>query len=129
MTQTTTPQDATQAVNLQFVAALARKDAQAIAATYTEDAELLPPGSPELRGRDAIRAYWQGAIDMGVARAEMSRRELVRLGEDAYEVGQFTLYGADGSVLDQGKFIVVWRQEQGEWRWRRDIFNSSRAPQ
>ena len=126
---TSSLQDATQAVNAQFLDAIARGDAQALANTYTEDGELLPPGSPEIRGRDAIRAYWQGAIDMGIARAEMTSRELAGVGEDAYEMGQFRLYGANGELLDEGKFIVVWRLEHGEWRWHRDIFNSSRSPQ
>jgi hypothetical protein len=28
-------------------------------------------------------------------------------------------------VLDQGKYIVIWKREKGQWKLHRDIFNSS----
>ena len=40
-----------------FAAAFNRKDAQGIAALYTEDAAILPPGAPRADGRDAIAAF------------------------------------------------------------------------
>ena len=33
----------------------------AIADMYTEDGKLLPPNSPMLAGKQAIRAFWHGA--------------------------------------------------------------------
>jgi len=30
-----------------------------------------------------------------------------------------------GYVLDKGKYIVIWKQEEGQWKLHRDIFNSS----
>jgi hypothetical protein len=32
----------------------------------------------------------------------------------------------DGSILDTGKYIVIWKRENGAWKWHRDIWNSSR---
>jgi ketosteroid isomerase-like protein len=47
-------------------------------------------------------------------------------GNTAYEVGQFTLQGAEGQVFDAGKYVVIWKQEAGQWKIHRDIWNSSR---
>jgi ketosteroid isomerase-like protein len=29
-------------------------------------------------------------------------------------------------VLDEGKYIVIWKHEDGQWKLHRDILNSSR---
>jgi len=40
-------------------------------------------------------------------------------------VGTFTLKGKGGQELDAGKYIVIWKREDGQWKLHRDIFNSS----
>ena len=30
--------------------------------------------------------------------------------------------------MDSGKFIVIWKQEGGQWKLHRDIWNSSMPP-
>ncbi len=131
MTQTVTPElhAAVQATNLEFLKALASGDAHALAQLYTHDGEVLAPGSAEVQGRAAVQSFWQAVMDQGVASAELVSRELIGTDSDAYEVGQFQLHGAKGEVLDHGKFVVIWRQEDGQWRLHRDIFNSSRSAQ
>ena len=54
-------------VNRQFVEAFNRGDAAGAVAVYTEDATILPPGSPRVRGRDGIRQFWQAVMDSGVS--------------------------------------------------------------
>ena len=63
---------------------------------------------------------------MGVKAVKLATVEVVGDGHTAYEVGQFTLQGAEGQVLDAGKYVVIWRQEAGQWKLHRDIWNSSR---
>ncbi len=45
-------------------------------------------------------------------------------GDEAHELGAFTIYGADG-VLDQGKYIVLWKKTAAGWRWHWDMWNSN----
>jgi hypothetical protein len=42
-------------------------------------------------------------------------------------MGQYTLRGAGGAgdLIDRGKYIVIWKLIQGEWKLHRDIWNSS----
>jgi ketosteroid isomerase-like protein len=30
-----------------------------------------------------------------------------------------------GQVIDNGKYVVLWRREAGQWKLHRDIWNSS----
>jgi ketosteroid isomerase-like protein len=60
---------------------------------------------------------------MTIATVEVDGR-----GDIAYEVGTYTFTKQDGTVLDHGKFIVVWKLVEGEWQVHRDIYNSSVPP-
>ena len=112
-------------INAAFVAALRRGDSAAMAATYTEDAQLLPPGAPTISGKAAIQAFWQGALDMGVGDGVLETLELDVHGDTVAEVGQGVLKTKAGQVIDTAKYIVLWQRENGAWKWHRDIYNSS----
>jgi uncharacterized protein (TIGR02246 family) len=118
-------QDAIRHNNRAFEAALERGDAAGMAAAYTESGQALPPNGEIASGRAALQRLWQGVIDMGVQGVTLETVELVGNGDMAYEVGRATLRGAGGQVLDRVKYIVVWQQEAGQWKWHRDIWNSS----
>ena len=120
--------DAIAAGNERFMAAFARQDAAAVAELYTENAKLLPPNSNILEGRAAIQAFWQAVMGMGIASAQLEIQEVDAVGDTAVEVSLFTLYTADGTVADYGKYIVVWKRVNGQWFLHRDIFNTSRPP-
>lgn len=111
--------------NAAFVAALRRGDSAAMAATYTEDAQLLPPGAAVISGKAAIQQFWQGALDMGVGDGVLETVEFEVHGDTAWEVGQGVLKTKDGQVIDTAKYIVIWKRENGRWKWYRDIYNSN----
>ncbi|MFQ5889018.1 MAG: YybH family protein [Gemmatimonadota bacterium] len=103
-------------------------DGAGIAALYTDDAMLLPPGSEPIEGREAIQAFWQSAVESG-SQAELKMGEVEDFGETAIEVrGSYVVTGADGAHLDHGKYIVVWKKVDGSWKLHRDIWNSSMTP-
>jgi uncharacterized protein (TIGR02246 family) len=52
------------------------KDASGIAAMYAEDATLLPPGQPAIKGRENIQAFWQGFFDAGASDAKLKSAEI-----------------------------------------------------
>jgi len=111
--------------NAAFMAAFKRGDSAGMAAVYTEDAKILPPNLPPMRGKPAIQAFWQGALDMGIAEAVLETVEFEELGDTAWEVGKGVLKTKDGQVLDDAKYIVIWKREHGIWKWHHDIWNSS----
>jgi uncharacterized protein (TIGR02246 family) len=125
MASAKTVREIIEAANKEFMAAADRGDAGGLAALYTEDGQLLPPNSDVMSGQEAIQAFWQGAMDMGIQSAHLQTVEVERQGEAIIEVGAYTLHGEGGQQLDRGKYIVIWKQEGGQWKLHRDIFNTS----
>jgi len=110
----------------QLAQAMNSGDSETISQLYTEDALLMPPGSPQLLGRAAIREHWQGMIDAGVKDVEFNCHEAVELGDTAVEVSSMsgTAPGEGGSRVNfAGKYIVVWRKCSDDWYIHRDIWN------
>ena len=118
--------DAIAAAIEQFMAAFSRGDAAGCAALYTEQGQLLPPNSDVIAGKQAIQTFWQSAMHMGITAAKLETAEVEGHGNTANEVGTYILQGAGGQVLDTGKYVVIWKQEAGQWKLHRDIWNSSR---
>ena len=54
------------AVNKGFMEAFNKGDLASAMNVYTEEATILPPNAEMMKGKEAITAYWQVAIDMGV---------------------------------------------------------------
>lgn len=119
---------AIQAANRSWEAAAARGDGAAVAALYTADAQLLPPGGDVVSGTAAIAAFWQAVFDSGVKGVSLVDVEVEGHGDTAHEVGALELRDADAKVLDRGKYIVLWKKQGGAWKLHRDIWNSSVAP-
>ena len=110
-----------------FESTFARADAAGMAALYTSDGMLLPTGTGMISGSEAIQDFWQGAMDMGVATAKIDIAEVSEHADVVVDVGHYVLGAVNGDVLDNGKYIVIWRNENGRWKLHRDIWNSNTA--
>lgn len=99
-------------------------DAAGCAAFFTEDVITLAPDQPMARGRKAFEEIIGSLI--GKTKGGTHTNKLVEYGVEgdlAYQVGTFTVAGADPSV--QGKFVnVLKRQPDGTWKISAVIFNS-----
>ena len=128
MSQSTEIRNAIEAANEIFVSLFSQGDAAGLAALYATDGQVLPPNADFVAGPAAIQGFWQAVINSGLKGATLETLEVEQLGDTAIEVGKYQLMLEGGQVADFGKYIVVWKQEGGQWKLRRDIFNSSRAP-
>jgi ketosteroid isomerase-like protein len=108
-----------------FMTTFALGDAAGVAALYTQSGQLLPTNRDVITGAPAIQAFWQTAMDIGVKEIILETRELEAFGDTTHEVGRYTLRGDLGLVLDQGKYVVIWKREGGQWRIHREIGSSS----
>jgi uncharacterized protein (TIGR02246 family) len=111
--------------NQNFEQNFANGDAQGMAALYTSDGMLLPPGTGIQKGSNAIQNFWQMVMDLGIKGARLETLEVEQEGETAIEMGQYELSGADGQRMDQGKYIVIWKRDVGQWKLHKDIWNTS----
>ena len=46
-------------------------------------------------------------------------------GNTRIEGGRYTLRDGDGEILDMGKYLVLWKRQNGRWKAHCDIFNTS----
>lgn len=112
--------------NARFLDAFNKADAPGcVSATYTPDAEILPSNFDIIEGTSGIQAFWQGAMDLGVKSATLETIELEEHGDAVVEIGKYTLAAEGGHQIDEGKYLVVWKQQAGQWKWHRDIWNTS----
>jgi ketosteroid isomerase-like protein len=116
---------AIEAGNKKFAEAVGRGDAAALAALYTKDAMVFPPNADITRGQEAIKGLWQSVIGSGIRGITLTTLEVESFGGTANEVGKYSLKGEGDKELDSGKYIVVWKRENGQWKLHRDIFNTS----
>ena len=114
-------------VNQQFAELFRQGDAAAIAALYTSEARLLPPGAETMIGREAVEAFWRGAMKMGIKDARLETVEIEPAGDMACEIGRFTLtVQPDGGEPQEmkGKYVVVWKFENSTPKLHIDIWNA-----
>jgi len=103
-------------------------NAKAVAELYTQDAVFLPPNEPAVFGRDAIAATHAQLFATGDYKIDIEPLETVIDGQLAYVAGRYRMWTDDGTLVDRGKYIEIWRPVNGEWLISRDIYNSSIPP-
>jgi ketosteroid isomerase-like protein len=93
-------------------------------AFYAEDAQLLPPNAPLVKGRTAILDFWTAFLSTGLSDITLETTDVSSSGDLAYGVGQYR-YTASG-VRHTGKYVVVYRrQANGGYQAVADSFNSN----
>lgn len=101
-------------------------DWEAAAATYADDAVLLPPNEPAVQGRAAIKAWFEAFPPIG--HLDIQVVEVEGIGDLAYVRGtyQMTIAVPDMEPLtDTGKFLDIRRrQPDGRWLYVQDMFSS-----
>lgn len=122
------------AVDEEWARAAKAGDGQAIAALYTVDAVLLPPGEPIVKG-EAAKKYW---VDFGngfSGPTELNTMTVEGAGDVATAIGTYKMTmtpkkaGAKPLPVDEGKYMeVLKRQGDGSWKIAYDIWNPNAPP-
>lgn len=114
-----------------WAAAAAAGNWDEVASLYSEDAILMPPNAEAEEGRDAVRGHL--AAFPPLQSIDFDRVHIDGSGDLAYVHGTYTMTftGPGGQTTeDRGKYIEIWeRQDDGQWRITRDIFNSDMPSQ
>jgi len=90
---------------------------------YTRDARILPPGAPVIAGRDAIKDFWAGGIAaMDCSSATLETVHAEASGDMIAEIGKAVLTLGSGATVEV-KYVVMWKQEDGTWKWHYDMWS------
>jgi ketosteroid isomerase-like protein len=116
------------ASNATFGSGFATQDSAGFASHYTSDACINPANMPQICGQQGIIAYFNGGYQMGVRDIKLTTNEVMGGKDGVIETGAYEIFGAQGMSFEKGKFIVIWKEENGKWKMHRDIWNSDAPP-
>jgi len=106
----------------------ARKDVDAAMRFFSADAVLMPAHAPAIVGRDSITAWFQTWLPNPRVSSTFlpDEIEVAGSGDLAYDRGtyNFSMNTPNGRVRDVGKYLIVWKKFDGEWKAILDISNS-----
>jgi ketosteroid isomerase-like protein len=106
-----------------LISAGRRGDFAALGGMYTEDAYVLQPGSPMMRGRSNIEAYWTKANER-IADLKNTTVDVEALGSDAVrEIGTYRLVrkGQEAQPVT-GVYVNIWQKVGNKWEMSLDIW-------
>jgi uncharacterized protein (TIGR02246 family) len=111
----------------EWAAGFNAKDAAKVASLYADDAVLMPPNLPMVKGRASIEAHFKGEIQQGVTNLQLKPMESAISGSQAFEAGTSTAT-VPGGQTDVGKYLVVLKRVGNDWKIAYDIYNSDAPP-
>ena len=119
-------------LNKAFIAAVAARDTNAVAAMYSDDAHVLPANMPRADGRDAIRAMWAGMLKTPglVLNLTASQPMFTEAGDMIIDIGGYAMKMTDKKgkpMEDIGKYVTIFKKVDGSWKIVVDTFNSDKA--
>jgi len=112
-----------------YLKAFNSMDPKALAATYTDDAIFMPPNEPPVKTSIAIETYAREKLVPPLSGLLLNAAETEVAGDWAYSYGYYSLLGANGAVIDRGKFLEVIKHTDAGWKLHRDIYNSDNPAQ
>ena len=116
------------ASNKVFGACFATGDSVAFANCYTNDGCIYNANMPKICGADGIKSFLSVGYNSGIRNVVLITEEVIGGREAVVETGKYEVFIADNISVEKGKFVVVWKEENGKWKMHRDIWNSDAPP-
>jgi ketosteroid isomerase-like protein len=114
-----------------FIDAVKAGDIGTITSLYADNAVLMPPNDMSLWGKRELEEWHQEYFaDFRVVTFADIEREVTLMDDWAverwsYMVAIQPLHGGE-RIRDDGRFLAVWKREEGVWRMAQAMFNSMR---
>jgi ketosteroid isomerase-like protein len=104
-------------------------DASAAASIYDENAVVLAPNMPMMKGKTSIEKTMAGWFQSGTKMKEFTFAtvSVEGTGDLAVQLGRyFQTFDMGGKIIaDTGKFVTVWKKQvDGSWKAMYDIWNT-----
>jgi len=120
---------------LSWVQAFAARDASKVASFWTEDASVLMPNTPIIKGRTAAQAAVEAMLKDPnfYLTFDSTKVEVSKASDYAYSEGTYTMATTDPKtkkvMTEKGKFVTVYqKQADGSWKVVADINNADGPP-
>jgi uncharacterized protein (TIGR02246 family) len=110
-----------------FVKAFNDKAVDQVLTIYAENSVFMPPNQPVIRGKDALKTFYEDLFKSGASNLKLDIAEVSGHGPLAYASGSYEmdLKPASGQpARDRGKFLFVLRRMADTWRYEYTVWNS-----
>ena len=116
--------------NVVYFDLFAKKD-EAIVNLYTEDACLLAPNAPPISGKKALKKDFEDTFAAEkVKGVKFLTGNIYGDGKEyVTEEGTWQVFDPSGKLLDDGKYLKLWKRTTAGWKIFRDSFNSNHKVQ
>lgn len=110
--------------NLAFETAVSKMDSVGLANLYTLDCKWMNPNAPSVEGRAALQSKFSQDLSAGISGIKLTTADV--WGDENYvtEEGNYKLYLKDGTEIDKGKYLILWKRVDGKLMFHRDIYSS-----
>jgi len=116
-------------LNEKFIASIQENDLEAYLSLYTDDANIMMPFMPPIKGKHALTAHWHNNMAKGdaTASASVTILEIWSSGNLIYERGSYQItfkkYENKPRAI-YGSYFTVWKkQDDGSYKIKYDIAN------
>ena len=111
-----------------YFQALSSGDSALFIDRYAKDCWIMPPNASALCGEGAsLDLFREDYYSRGVRGGRCISTDIFGdTGEYVTEVGFFQFFDSGGNVIDNGKFLVLWKKTAAGWKMFRDSFSSDR---
>lgn len=116
-------------LNAEFGNYVSKGDSVGLAAMYSSDAKLMAPNFPAASGKSQIQSAFSGMFAAyGPVNLTLTAEEVLGNGVLLTDVGTYKITDKTGKEIEKGKYVDIWKMEDGKWKLYRDIFNSDNPP-
>ena len=99
-------------------------DVSRVISYYADDAVIYPPNAPVVSDPAGIKKTWETMLADPKAKLSWTTTNAGVDGKTGFTAGSYQVAGADGAVLEKGKYLCVWQKgKDGKWKAAHDMWN------
>jgi len=110
-----------EAANVNLTDLITKGDSVGAANAYTKDGKFMPANMPAAEGTSNLASFWGAFIRSVGGVITLTTTEVWGDENLITEEGLFEIKSKEGAQLDKGKYLVLWKKEDGKWKLHRDI--------
>jgi ketosteroid isomerase-like protein len=110
-----------------FSKAYMDSNADGLANMYTEDGKIFPNNKQIISGRADLKNYWTVPENVKILHHKVTPTAIHIENDTAYDYGYYegkTLINDKKETTWQGKYIIIWKKTDGNWKIYLDIWNN-----
>ncbi len=114
--------------NAIYFTSFVKNDSSIFINRYAEDACIMAPNATAQCGEQAASEFFRIAYrDFGLRNGKFITSAVYGDGREyATEEGLWQSFDVNGTLFDDGKFLVLWKKTPSGWKMYRDSFSSNR---